>query len=84
MKDAVSDFELSPAEARKYVHNCFTGNAKRFYDTDETVKVASTMEGVFECMKVRFMPSASKAAVTNMLDTLTIAKPLQTKTPREQ
>ena len=83
MTNAIKDFELDDEEARKYVHNCFTGNAKRFYDSDSRFAEAKTVPEVFQLMQSRFLPAASRAATTNMLDNLSIAKELQSKSPRE-
>lgn len=76
MTNAIADFELTNNEARKYIHNCFSGNAKSFFDNDDRFNSALTVNVVFDLMSSRFMPPASRAAVSNILDTLSIAKPL--------
>ena len=83
MRNAIQDFDLEEDEARRYVHNCFTGNAKRFFDSDPRFESATTVSDVFQLMRARFLPAASRAAITNMLDNLSIAKELQENSPRD-
>ena len=83
MANARADFELSDEEVIKYVQNCFSENAKRFFDNDDRFKTTNTVSIVFALMRFCLMPPASRAAIRTLLDTLSHAKELRDSNPRE-
>lgn len=83
MNDAILDFQLDQEEARKYVHNCFTGKAKHLYETDQEIRSATRVDQVFDLMRGKFAFSEYREATTSMLDHLNIAEELQLLSLRE-
>jgi Zinc knuckle len=85
MRDCITDLSLTPAESRKYAHNLFTDDAKRFFDDDKDIKAAATLDCVIELMLERFISSAARTSTEANLEGLQIARVTKEdrKSPRD-
>jgi hypothetical protein len=72
--DCKADYGLSEAEMRRFAHNLFSGDAKRFYDPNIAIQSARTIEGVLNCITSHFIHASQKNAVTTELRFQSIAK----------
>jgi DNA-binding FrmR family transcriptional regulator len=72
--DCKADYNLTEMEMRKFAHNLFSGDAKRYYDSDITVQSARTVEGVLNAVTSHFIHASQRNAVTSELRAQSIAK----------
>jgi hypothetical protein len=85
MRDCITDLSLSPTESRKYAHNLFTDDAKRFFDDDQDIKAAATLDRVTELVSERFISSTARTSAEAYLEGLQIARLMKEdrKSPRD-
>jgi hypothetical protein len=76
--DCRADYGLSEMEMRRFAHNLFSGDAKRFYDHNITVQSARTIEGVLDCITSHIIHSSQRNAITTELRSQSIAKEIRT------
>jgi hypothetical protein len=62
---------------RSFTHNLFSGDAKRFYDTDRSIRRTPTIDGVLHAMTSHFIHASQRNAVTSEPRAQSIAKELK-------
>jgi Zinc knuckle len=75
--DCRADYSLTDTEMRRFAHNLFSGDAKRFYDTDLSIRRTPTIDGVVQAMTSHFIHASQRNAVTAELRAQSIAKELK-------
>jgi hypothetical protein len=74
--DCKTDYGLR-TEMRRFAHNLFSGDAKRFYDQNIAIQSARTIEGVLNCITSHFIHASQRNAVTTELRSQSIAKEMK-------